>query len=137
MMMKYTNPKTVLFNRDLFSIEDVTAMKMDLLDISLLTSTTVKMSIYIVKHGDNFYKFVLSDEYHHMFLNFWKNNTSDTITIPDDLKKGIRQSETATYKYDMPYHVARDFQLKYGVWGSPLWWYVHTETMKYRIIPQD
>ena len=96
------------------------------------------MSIYIVKHLNKYYKFVLLDEYHQLFLKFWKaNRNSEKIEIPDDLKKGIKHMESEKYTEELVYVVARNFQSKACIWGSPLWWFVDTETMIYRLIPQD
>ena len=97
------------------------------------------MSIYIVKHFNKYYYFRLQDEYHHMFLKFWKENrTSETIEITDGLKKGILNSQITEYTEVMPYELFRNYCINLDMWNEyPLWWYVDTSKMRFRIIPQD
>lgn len=97
------------------------------------------MSLYIVKHFNKFYYFQLKDEYHHTFLNFWKENqTSETVEITDLLKKGILNSKITDYSEKMPYYLFREYCTSLRLWNKhPLWWFLDTTTMQYRMIPQD
>lgn len=96
------------------------------------------MSIYMVKHKDKYYLYLLCDEYHHPFLRFWKTQQNETnVVIPDDIKKGIKHSEVNHVgAFDMPFNVAERYQSKVCIHGAPLWWHLNTDTMKYGLIPQ-
>lgn len=83
--------------------------------------------------------YLLHNEYHHTFLNFWqKNLNSETIEVPENLKKGILHSEViGVGEFIMPYNVAENYQAKVCVHGSPLWWHLDTNTLILKLIPQD
>lgn len=98
-----------------------------------------KMSIYIVKHKGKNYLFLLKDEYHHPFLNFWKTHQNETnVMLPDDLRKGIKHCDVVDIgQFDTPFNVAERYQSKVCVHGAPLWWHLNTETMRIGLVPQD
>lgn len=97
------------------------------------------MSIYVVRHKDKHFLYLLKDEYHHMFIKYWKDtynqNPSD---LYEDLKKGIIHHEIQdVHKFDNPQSVAERYQAKRCVYSTPLWWYLDTLVMCIQRIPHN
>lgn len=102
-----------------------------------MKKSTKMVSLYVVKHFNTCYLFVLDDMYHQSFLKFWRQNQTneDVVVLPNTF--GILDMHETDVSDETVYSLAERYSRCVNHLQPSLWWYLDTSRMSCGLIPQN